>query len=301
MTFTLRQLSYFVAVVEHGSVTAAAAAVPLSQSAMSNALAELERALGVQLLLRHHARGLFLTGAGEMLLPRAKKLLDDAEELRSDVCSDATRLAGRLRVGFYTSLVPTLAPTIVAEFMLAYPDVEIEVAEGTLEELTAWLRRGECEMAVTYSVGLPADLATSSLGELRSYALLSTEHPLARRTSLRLRELADTPIILLDLPPSAAYFDAILQREGISPRVAFRSASVEVVRGLVSRNLGFSILTQPEYARSTDHRGSVAVQISQNIDPVHVVTARLAAVRATRRAQALEEVCNRHVPPLLHA
>ena len=301
MTFTLRQLSYFVAVAEHGSVTAAADAVHLSQSAMSNALAELERGLGVQLLLRHPGRGLFLTGAGEMLLPRAKKLLDDAEELHSDVRSDASRLAGRLRVGFYTSLVPTLAPTIVAEFMLAYPDVEIELAEGTLEELTAWLRRGECELAVTYSVGLPSDLATSSLGELRSYALLSTEHPLASRTSLRLSELADTPIILLDLAPSAAYFDAILQREGISPPVVFRSASVEVVRGLVSRNLGFSILTQPEYGRNSDRRGFAAVRISQNVDPVRVVTARLTGVRPTRRAQALEEICNQHVPPLLHA
>ena len=74
--YTLRQLEYFVAVAEAGSVTAAAAAVHLSQSAMSTALADLERALDVQLLLRHHARGVTLTAAGEQLVVASRQLLE---------------------------------------------------------------------------------------------------------------------------------------------------------------------------------------------------------------------------------
>ena len=75
--YTLRQLEYFGAVAESGSITGAAAQVHLSQSAMSTALADLERALDVQLLQRHHARGVTLTPAGEQLLiasrrPRAR-------------------------------------------------------------------------------------------------------------------------------------------------------------------------------------------------------------------------------------
>ncbi|MEO8328444.1 MAG: LysR family transcriptional regulator, partial [Candidatus Nanopelagicales bacterium] len=73
--FTLRQLEYFVAVAEAGTITAAAEQIHLSQSAMSTALADLERVFGVQLLVRHHSRGVTLTPSGEDLLVTARELL----------------------------------------------------------------------------------------------------------------------------------------------------------------------------------------------------------------------------------
>jgi len=95
--YTLRQLEYFVAVAETGTVTAAAAKVHLSQSAMSTALADLERLLAVQLVLRHHARGITLTAAGSRLLVEARQLLRQADELQSLATHLGGEVTGRLR------------------------------------------------------------------------------------------------------------------------------------------------------------------------------------------------------------
>ncbi|HEY2314430.1 MAG TPA: LysR family transcriptional regulator, partial [Streptosporangiaceae bacterium] len=82
LVYTLRQLEYFVAVAETGSVSRAAARVHLSQSAMSTAIADLERLLSVQLVMRHHAKGITLTAAGSELLHEARRLLSQSEDLQ---------------------------------------------------------------------------------------------------------------------------------------------------------------------------------------------------------------------------
>src|SRR5690242_19217172 len=99
--YTLRQLEYFVAVAEAGSVTHAAAAVPLSQSAMSAALADLENALSVQLLVRHHAKGITLTSAGRELLIASRQLLAMADDLRHVAQGLGASLTGTLSIGCF--------------------------------------------------------------------------------------------------------------------------------------------------------------------------------------------------------
>ena len=81
MRFTLRQLKYFVAAADAGSVTEAALNIPVAQSSVSAAIAQLESALGVQLLIRHHAQGISPTAEGQQFLVRARALLQDADEL----------------------------------------------------------------------------------------------------------------------------------------------------------------------------------------------------------------------------
>ena len=108
--FTLRQLEYFVAVAEAGTVTAAAEQVHLSQSAMSTALADLERVLGVQLLVRHHARGVTLTPSGEELLISARLLLRQADDLDMSAHSLGEGLEGRVRLGCFAISVAVSAP-----------------------------------------------------------------------------------------------------------------------------------------------------------------------------------------------
>src|SRR5919197_1280336 len=129
---SLRQLSYFVAVADAGTMTRAAAVLHVSQSAVSLALADLERQLGVQLMLRRRARGLTLTAAGRELIGPARTLLRLAEELRADAGELGTALHGRLVIGCFQTIGPFIMPTLLASFAAAHPGVELDFVEGSL-------------------------------------------------------------------------------------------------------------------------------------------------------------------------
>src|SRR5438093_135997 len=101
---SLRQLEYFTVAVEAGTMSAAARRLHVSQSAVSVAISELERHVGVQLVLRHKAKGLTLTDAGRRLVPQARALLTGADELRTGVRELGQNLAGRLVIGCFTTI-----------------------------------------------------------------------------------------------------------------------------------------------------------------------------------------------------
>ena len=151
---SLRQLDYFVVAAETGTMTGAAQRLYVSQSAVSLGVAELERQLGVQLLLRFKAKGLTLTEAGRMLLPEARALLARTEELQAGMREVGQTAAGRLVIGCFTTIGPFLLPRLLEEFQTAYPDVPLDFMEGSLTELQQLLLEGRCELAVLYGVDI---------------------------------------------------------------------------------------------------------------------------------------------------
>ena len=111
--YTLRQLQYFVAAAEAGTITEAAAAMHLSQSAMSTALGDLEKAFQVQLLVRHHARGISLTPAGRELLVASRQLLAQAADLLGAAEGLGTSLTGTVHIGCFSVPAPYLLPELL--------------------------------------------------------------------------------------------------------------------------------------------------------------------------------------------
>ena len=112
MRFTLRQLEYFVATCDAGSVTEAALRIPVAQSSVSAAIAQLEAALDVQLLIRHHAQGVSPTPAGRKLLERARELLRDADGFERFAAELTEELTGTLQLGCLVTLAPLVAPRL---------------------------------------------------------------------------------------------------------------------------------------------------------------------------------------------
>src|SRR5690349_529815 len=109
----LRQLECFVAAADAGTMTAAAAQLFVSQSAISLAVAQLERSVGTQLLIRHKARGLELTPAGRRLLPQARSLLAHADDVRTAAEAEGGALSGPLTVGCFRTAAPFLLPELL--------------------------------------------------------------------------------------------------------------------------------------------------------------------------------------------
>jgi DNA-binding transcriptional LysR family regulator len=150
------------------------------------------------------------------------------------------------------------------------------------------LRNGTAELAITYDLALGAGIETEFLGDAAPYVVLPPGHRLANRKSIRLTDLADEPMVLLDLPDSRDYFESMLAKAGVTPKIRHRTANYETVRGLVARGHGFSILNQVPAHRETYDGGTVAaVAIRDDLPGLPVVLARLASVRTTARARAV--------------
>lgn len=287
--FTLRQLEYFIAVAEAGSVTAAAQEIHLSQSALSTALVELERALDVQLFLRHHARGVTLTTAGHQMYAASRQLLSHAAELADEARGLGTEVTGTLHLACFGVLAPYVLPELLAQAAAKLPLLQISTSEVDLEALVEGVVTGRFEIGIGYDLTADPRLETTTLYSLRPYLLLPREHRLARRKRVRLEELAADPLALLDLPYSRDYFAGIFASAGLTPSVRFRSTSAETCRALVARGLAYTVLNaRPRDDGRADAKAVVAVEIAHDVAPLDVMLIKAAGIRPTRRMSALE-------------
>jgi len=291
---SLRQLSYFVAAAEAGTMTGAAAALHVSQSAISLGVADLERHLGVQLVLRRRARGLTLTAAGQELIGSARALLRLAEELRAGAGELGTALRGRLVVGCFQTIGPFIMPTLLDSFHAAHPLVELDFVEGSLVELQAMLLDGQCEVALLYDMDLSPGVHRETVYLTSPHVLLAPTHPLAARTSIALADLAEHDMIMLNFPPSEHHFTLLLASAGVVPRVRHRSVNFEMVRSLVARGQGYSLLIQqPTVDVSYEGRPLVTRPVADEVTPTAVVLAWPSTAPPTRRARAFADHCHR--------
>jgi DNA-binding transcriptional LysR family regulator len=290
--FTLRQLEYFVAACEAGSVTLAAERIPVSQSSVSAAVAQLEAALEVQLLIRHHAQGVSPTPAGRRFLPRARALLREAGELERFSSELTEELRGPLDLGVLVTIAPIIAPRLCQEFQRRHPAVELRLAEEGQDELLAGLRHGLLSLALTYDLELGDNIAFDPLAELPPYAIFASGHPLARRREVGVGELAEHPLILLDLPLSRQYFESLFAAEGRRPLVRHRSAHLDVIRTLVANGYGYSLVNaRPRLDRALDGRRLRSVPLAGQPRALVLGIGALAGSRPTRAAEAFRDHC----------
>jgi DNA-binding transcriptional LysR family regulator len=242
--YTIRQLAAFVAVAEWGTITAAADALHMSHSAVSATITDLEKALDVKLFVRQRARGVKLTPTGHAVLDRAKILLHHASELQNDAHSEAGSVAGPVAVGCYPSLGPTLLPSLIADFTRAHPRAHVDFREDTQNRLRGLLDAHDLDVAFLYDLGLEPGLETVTLDVRHPMVLLPGDHPLAVGDTVRLRDLADEPMVLLDAPPSSGHALSVCAEAGFTPAIGYRAQNFETARSFVGRGLGWTLLLQ---------------------------------------------------------
>ena len=155
MRYTFRQLEYFIAAGETGSITLASERINISQPSISTAISHLEEELGVQLFVRHHAQGLSLTPAGRSLLREAKRVIEQAEALYTVASESGDQVRGQLTVGCLVTLAPMVMPELSHSFTSAFPATQIRHVENNQERLLEALRRAEIDIAITYDLQIP--------------------------------------------------------------------------------------------------------------------------------------------------
>ncbi len=292
MRFTLKHLEYFVAAAETGSIKLASEVIRISQPSISSAISHLERELGVQLFVRHHAQGLSLTSSGKRMMREAKLLLRQAEGLYTLAGELLDDVSGPLSVGCFVTLAPMIMPELGHTFTQAHPAVKLAITEGDPRSLLEDLRRVEIDVAICYDLQVTDDVVFEPLASLPPHVLLAKDHPLACKSALYLRELADEPMILLDLPYSREYFFAMFQSEEIKPNVYSRSKNQEVVRTMVANGFGFTIANvRPRNLTALDGRELASVALAGDYKPMTIGIATLRQDRKPRILEAFEQHC----------
>lgn len=276
MHTTLRALHYVVAAADTGSVSKAADLLNVSQPSVSGAIAALEADLKLALFVRHHARGISLTPAGRTIVEDARALLAQAEAFDRKARSFGTLTDVEITVGCFTTLASRYMPDLLSRFAENHPGIRVTLRDGDQSEVLADLLSGKTEFALSYGYALPDEILSEPLGRLPPYLMLAATHPLAAEGRVSLKRMAGEPFVLLDLPYSRDYFMAIFSACGVTPNIAFRSRSTELVRGLVAHGQGYSIMNvMPRTTTTQDGREIAILAIAEAPMPVEIMGLRL--------------------------
>lgn len=285
---TLRHYEYVCAVARHGSLSAAAEALHVSQPALSAALTRIEAQLGQTLFLRRRGAALALTPQGREFTARAEALVAQAAALETP--GQAAAGNQRLVIGCFTDLAPFLLAPALRLLRAAMPGVALDSRALPFEPLIESLTAGSVDLAVTYDLGLDAGFERLRAGERVPHVLVAPDHPLAARSSVFLQELAEYPLILSQEGLSAQHMLGLFRRRGLLPRVAHRAASLELLRSLAANGEGAGLAySLPPGGVSYDGKPVVAVPVSDAdaVEPVVLASHGKAASAAAQKAIAV--------------
>lgn len=235
----LRQMKYFITVVDCNSFTQAAEELFISQSAISQQLRALETDLGVKLINRENRR-FSLTPAGEYFYRRGKALLHEAENIRQETSRIGQDRESQLRIGYLNIYNGQELHQAIAEFSALYPEVDISISKGTHEELYQRLRTGEVDMVLNDQRRAFSDeYVNFELAMSPAFVELSSRHYLSSMEQIQIKDLKSLPCILIS-PKEQYETEELYYRDtlGFGGNFIF-SENLDEARLMVIGNRGF--------------------------------------------------------------
>lgn len=265
----LRQFRAFVAAADHGSFKAAAQALGVAQSTVSEAVAALERALGAAVLLRRRgSREISLTAAGHALLPHARRLLAGVEEARAAVAETDRRARAVVPIVANESISTYLLPGALAALRASWPHVQFPVTVALCAAVKAGVDAGEFDVGLLLAEDERAESGRKASGaDLVVFA--KPDHPLANRAVSPL-DLAPFTLFMSD---AAGDFYAIMRRyvqqDGLAGARLESTGSVEAVKRAVLSDVG-ALGVLPRYALMEDLAADRVVALCLQPAPLHM-------------------------------
>jgi LysR family transcriptional regulator, hydrogen peroxide-inducible genes activator len=289
MELKLKDLRYLVAVADQRHFGRAAARCFVSQPTLSAQLKKLEESLGVQLIERT-PNNVSLTAAGEQIVARARRMLEAGDEVVALARSQRDPLSGRLRVALLPTIGPYLLPHVTRAIRKGLPRLELQLYEYQTAPMLEKLHAAELDLGI---LALPVELAGLEARELyrEPFSVALPEgHALARRTSVRVADLKDERLLLLE--DGHCLRDQALEvcsRAGVSDSQDFRATSLETLRQMVATGAGVTLL--PELAARNAYGNARGVAIRPFARPVPVRHVGAVWRRSTARRPAIEALC----------
>ncbi len=239
----LEDLRKLLVLAEHERVTDAAAVLQVPQPTLSRLLARVEGELGARLFERD-ARGVHPNPYGELVLAAARDITGRHDQLRRDLADLLDPDSGTVRLAFLDSMATSLVPRILHDFREAAPQVRVVLTQEPNHEILRDLAAGTAELAVT-SPRPGGPHGWLPLQRQRLAVAVPVGHRLAGRARVRLRDLVDEEFVTV--PPGfgfRALVDELFAGAGVTPRIAFESADLATIEGLVGSGLGVALLPE---------------------------------------------------------
>ncbi|MFZ2853181.1 MAG: LysR family transcriptional regulator [Rhodocyclaceae bacterium] len=254
MRFTLRQMAIFVAVARHESVSRAAEALSLSQSAASTALGELERQYDTQLFDRV-GKALRLNELGQTLLPQAVELIERAEGV--ETLLEGRAGFGRLRIGATLTIGNYLATLIVADFLQRHPESEVQLQVHNTATIVEQVARYELDLGLIEGACRHPDLIVEPWVEDELVVFCAPGHALARKGSATLAELAaESWIVRESGSGTRETLDQALRHRPVPLKVRLELEHTEAIKRAVEFGLGIGCISRLAL-REAFRRGSL--------------------------------------------
>lgn len=270
----LRHIRYFVAAAKDLNISKASRRVHVSQPAMSRLIRDLEDELGAALFVREQF-GLRLTPAG-------KKFLESAEQML-EICDKAVQAIGRmpkgetmLKVGFIAPSLGTFLGEALRTFRSRHPGTQVKILEMSPGDQIQALRSRQIDLALLGNYGgqMGAEFALKTLFQVKFKAVVPGRHPLARRRSLGLNELAGEDFVgynELHFPGRNQRIVEVCERAGFSPRLKSHGDSLVAMLGMIGAGVGVGLM--PTDVASLPHPNAVFIRLREEFPPVDFAAA----------------------------
>ena len=240
----IHQLRYFIAVVDEGSFSRAAAREHVAQPSLSQQIQKLEAEMGERLFDRL-PRSVVVTEAGKCLLEYARKILAEIADARRCVDELKGEVAGRLAVGAIPTIAPYVLPALIGKFQHGYPKVTLEIFEDTTERLVRRLEDGELDIALLSTCDESPALERHSLGNEPLLILLPKEHQLAKKKKIKWSDLESQKFLLLhEINCLSHQVSELLTANDLRPDLALKGAQLGTIAGMVAAGIGIALVPE---------------------------------------------------------
>jgi DNA-binding transcriptional LysR family regulator len=254
----LRHIRAFVALARAQSFTRAAAELHMSQPTLTVQIKQLEAAVGVKLFDRTK-RHVALTQAGRELMTPLEQILIDVEAIATSTEELLEHRRGLVTVAALPSMAAWLLPKAIRELAVSYPGITVRVHDGVAATVANLVRSGQVDFGISSLTSGDRDLTSQVLLVDRLFAVVPAHHPLTRKRSTTVTELAKYPLVVTSADSSSRQvFEAGLNSQGLVGTVAFEVTYASTVAGMVKAGLGVGIM--PESLALTSGLQRIAIR-----------------------------------------
>lgn len=303
-TMNFQQLKYVRAAIQNNlNLTEVANQLFTSQSGVSKQIKELEAELRIEIFVRRGKRLVGLTKAGESAAQVIARLLNEADNLRRLSQQFAAENEGRLIVAATHNQATYVLPPILVRFREQFPDVEVELRQGTPRYVVDMLLRGEADLGVaTEAIGEYPDLVTYPCFTWEHVAIVPPDHPLTQVAEPTLADVADYPIITYNPEFSGrSQINSAFEQAGLQPDIRLTAMDADVIKTYVRLGMGVGIVAQMAVHNGT-RDALVALPGSERFfhsNTTHIATLKGSLLR--NYAYQLIGMCAPHLDPAVLA
>ncbi len=267
---TLQNLRYALAAAEYGSFRRAGEVLLLQQSTLSRCVRQLEDSIGMAVFERSSG-GVRATQAGHQFLRSARSILEQVQALAATARSTGRGEAGRLAVGFYTSLAAGNLRATLVDVARRFPQLELEMFEFSRARLVTALRNGVIEIAIIPGAPALPETKTMPLWSERMLVAIPEGHALAGRDSLQWMDLKEEKSLLSRRDPGPELHDLIIAKTtspGNRPKIVRHDVTRASVKSLVGAGFGVTLLTEASDGASV--AGVVYRELRDGVEPARI-------------------------------